>query len=191
MFRAGSGSAWGGGDPKVDIDEWILYCTKKDVMSQNRGGDAGKGWSAYSTCLYLDIHLCSMTKVKTQNLLEMMEKVDWPGREFSRWRRRGKIPTRGSTPIQPLRKWSKHRTDLETTKIEVSWFFHFITSAETDDKLSHTLRSTLKVGFGQARACHLVLNPLHLKKLNFRKKSNIFTLTQLAALKLSNPKRSL
>ena len=97
----------------------------------------------------------------------MMEKNDWPGREFSRWRRRGKIPKRGSTPIQPLRKWSKHRTDLETTKIEVSWFFHFITSAETDDKLSHTLRSTLKVGFGQARACHLVLNPLHLKKLNF------------------------
>ena len=70
-------------------------------------------------------------------------------------------------------------------------FSHFMTSAETDDKLSHALRSTLKVGFRQARACHLVLNPLHLKKLNFRKKSNIFTLTQLAALKFSNPKRNL
>ena len=44
-----------------------------------------------------------------------------------------------------------------------------MTSAETDDKLSHTLRSTLEVGFGQARACHLVLNSLHLKKLNFEK----------------------
>ena len=48
-------------------------------------------------------------------------------------------------------------------------FFHFVTSAEADDKLSHTLRSTLKVGFGQTRARDLVLNSLHLKKLNFRK----------------------
>ena len=59
------------------------------------------------------------------NLLEMIEKDDWPGREFSRWRRRGKIPMRGSAPIQPLRKWSTRRTDLKTTKIEVSWFFPF------------------------------------------------------------------
>ena len=57
-----------------------------------------------------------------------------------------------------------HRTDLKAKKGKYPDLFHFITSAEADDKLSHTLRSTLKVGFGQARACHLVLNPLHLKK---------------------------